>query len=236
MSAPPAWRRLPGPQPEVRRIGVYKSAGDQLLRSDMSEAQREQLTALLDDIYGGGWAGQHGGLGRHNSSSVLSGPDARRGGGPASKHRLCATPPSLECHQARLPAAPACAARGAAGGITLGRRRPWAPPGGRLCSRRPHAACRPAGFLDHVAAARGKTREEVAAFLDEGVFDMEVFRHRDFVDDLKWVPAALPAGGQACTACAPAVQPSWLVCVPGMRRERGGAGGRARAQQRRALH
>lgn len=48
------WR--PRPQPEVRRIGVYKSAGDQLLRTDMSEAQREQLTALLDDIYGGGWA------------------------------------------------------------------------------------------------------------------------------------------------------------------------------------
>ena len=42
-----------GVQPEVRRIGKYKSAGDQLLRADMSEAQREQLSALLDDIYGG---------------------------------------------------------------------------------------------------------------------------------------------------------------------------------------
>ncbi|KAL4448020.1 hypothetical protein ABPG75_005239 [Micractinium tetrahymenae] len=83
-----------GVEPEVRRIGVYKSAGDQLLRSDMSEAQREQLTALLDDIYG--------------------------------------------------------------------------------------------GFLEHVAAARGKSREEVAAFLDEGVFDMEAFRQRGFVDDLKY--------------------------------------------------
>lgn len=28
-------------------------AGDQLLRKDMSEAQREQLTALLDDFYDG---------------------------------------------------------------------------------------------------------------------------------------------------------------------------------------
>ena len=41
-----------GIEPEVRRIGNYKSAGDQLLREDMSEYQREQLSALLDDIYG----------------------------------------------------------------------------------------------------------------------------------------------------------------------------------------
>lgn len=34
----------------MRRIGAYKSAGDQLLREDMSDAQREQLTALLQDI------------------------------------------------------------------------------------------------------------------------------------------------------------------------------------------
>ena len=40
-----------GVDPEVRRIGNYKSAGDQLLRHDMSEYQREQLTALLEDIY-----------------------------------------------------------------------------------------------------------------------------------------------------------------------------------------
>lgn len=39
-------------EPEVRRIGKYKSAGDQLLRKDMSAEQREQLTAILDDIYG----------------------------------------------------------------------------------------------------------------------------------------------------------------------------------------
>ena len=37
----------------MKRIGKYKSAGDQLLRRDMSEAQREQLTALLEDIYHG---------------------------------------------------------------------------------------------------------------------------------------------------------------------------------------
>jgi len=41
-----------GVEPQVQRIGAYKSAGDQLLRRDMSEAQREQLTELLDDIYG----------------------------------------------------------------------------------------------------------------------------------------------------------------------------------------
>jgi len=40
-----------GIEPEVRRIGKFKSAGDQLLRLDMSEAQREQLSTLLDDIY-----------------------------------------------------------------------------------------------------------------------------------------------------------------------------------------
>ena len=40
-----------GIQPQVKRLGKYKSAGDQLARKDMSEAQKEQLTALLEDIY-----------------------------------------------------------------------------------------------------------------------------------------------------------------------------------------
>ncbi|GFH21945.1 uncharacterized protein HaLaN_19335, partial [Haematococcus lacustris] len=40
-----------GVEPQVQRIGAYKSAGDQLLRSSMSEAQREQLGALLEDTY-----------------------------------------------------------------------------------------------------------------------------------------------------------------------------------------
>jgi len=40
-----------GVEPQVERYGKYKSAGDQLLRRDMSEAQREASTALLDDIY-----------------------------------------------------------------------------------------------------------------------------------------------------------------------------------------
>ena len=39
--------------PNIKRIGKYKSAGDQLLRRDMSEPQREQLTAILDDLYEG---------------------------------------------------------------------------------------------------------------------------------------------------------------------------------------
>ena len=42
-----------GVDPNIKRIGKYKSAGDQLLRKDMSEAQREQLTAILDDLYEG---------------------------------------------------------------------------------------------------------------------------------------------------------------------------------------
>ena len=40
-----------GVDPQVKRIGKYKSAGDQLLRKDMSEPQAEQLGAILDDIY-----------------------------------------------------------------------------------------------------------------------------------------------------------------------------------------
>lgn len=42
-----------GVEPQVRRIGKYKSAGDQLLREDMSEPQKEQLSALLEDLYTG---------------------------------------------------------------------------------------------------------------------------------------------------------------------------------------
>lgn len=42
-----------GVTPELVRIGKYKSAGDQLLRTDMSDPQREQLKALLDTIYEG---------------------------------------------------------------------------------------------------------------------------------------------------------------------------------------
>ncbi|GMH37280.1 hypothetical protein BSKO_05153 [Bryopsis sp. KO-2023] len=42
-----------GVEPQVRRIGKYKSAGDQLLREDMSEPQKEQLSALLEDLYDG---------------------------------------------------------------------------------------------------------------------------------------------------------------------------------------
>lgn len=36
----------------MERIGKYKSAGDQLARKTMSEANCEMLTALLDNIYG----------------------------------------------------------------------------------------------------------------------------------------------------------------------------------------
>lgn len=40
-----------GVEPQVQRIGKYKSAGDQLQRTDMSEAQKEALEALLNDLY-----------------------------------------------------------------------------------------------------------------------------------------------------------------------------------------
>ncbi|KAJ0829349.1 putative peptidase S49, ClpP/crotonase-like domain superfamily [Helianthus annuus] len=41
-----------GVEPQVQRIGKYKSAGDQLLRKNISEENREVLTTLLDNIYG----------------------------------------------------------------------------------------------------------------------------------------------------------------------------------------
>lgn len=40
-----------GIEPQVERIGKYKSAGDQLARRTISEANCEMLTALLDNIY-----------------------------------------------------------------------------------------------------------------------------------------------------------------------------------------
>jgi protease IV len=39
-------------EPQIRRIGQYKSAGDQLLRTDMSSAQREATGAIVDDVWG----------------------------------------------------------------------------------------------------------------------------------------------------------------------------------------
>ncbi|MFS7939439.1 putative peptidase S49, ClpP/crotonase-like domain superfamily [Helianthus anomalus] len=41
-----------GVEPQVQRIGKYKSAGDQLFRKNISEENREVLTTLLDNIYG----------------------------------------------------------------------------------------------------------------------------------------------------------------------------------------
>ncbi|KAK6250132.1 hypothetical protein SCA6_004137 [Theobroma cacao] len=41
-----------GIEPQVQRIGKYKSAGDQLTRKTMSEENCEMLTSLLDNIYG----------------------------------------------------------------------------------------------------------------------------------------------------------------------------------------
>lgn len=40
-----------GVEPQIQRIGKYKSAGDQLTRKSMSEENCEMLTALLDNIY-----------------------------------------------------------------------------------------------------------------------------------------------------------------------------------------
>ncbi|KAM0019012.1 putative peptidase S49, ClpP/crotonase-like domain superfamily [Helianthus debilis subsp. tardiflorus] len=41
-----------GVEPQVQRIGKYKSAGDQLTRKNISEENREVLNTLLDNIYG----------------------------------------------------------------------------------------------------------------------------------------------------------------------------------------
>jgi protease-4 len=40
-----------GIEPQIKRIGVYKSAGDQLGRKTMSDAQREVLTSLLSQTF-----------------------------------------------------------------------------------------------------------------------------------------------------------------------------------------
>ncbi|GER32893.1 protease [Striga asiatica] len=40
-----------GIEPQIERIGKYKSAGDQLTRKNISEENREMLTALLDNVY-----------------------------------------------------------------------------------------------------------------------------------------------------------------------------------------
>lgn len=41
-----------GVEPQVERIGKYKSFGDQISRKDISEENREVLTTLVDNIYG----------------------------------------------------------------------------------------------------------------------------------------------------------------------------------------
>ncbi|KAJ4763900.1 hypothetical protein LUZ62_074275 [Rhynchospora pubera] len=41
-----------GVEPEIQRIGNYKSAGDQLARKTMSKEVKEMLTVILDNIYG----------------------------------------------------------------------------------------------------------------------------------------------------------------------------------------
>lgn len=41
-----------GVEPQIQRIGKYKSAGDQLSRKSMSKEVGEMLTSLLDNIYG----------------------------------------------------------------------------------------------------------------------------------------------------------------------------------------
>lgn len=40
-----------GIEPQVEKIGKYKSAGEQLTCRTMSDDNREMLTALLDNIY-----------------------------------------------------------------------------------------------------------------------------------------------------------------------------------------
>ncbi|KAJ7559074.1 hypothetical protein O6H91_04G068800 [Diphasiastrum complanatum] len=40
-----------GVEPQIQRIGKYKSFGDTISRKDMSEANREMLTSILDDVF-----------------------------------------------------------------------------------------------------------------------------------------------------------------------------------------
>ena len=41
-----------GVEPQVQRIGKYKSAGDSLNRTDIAEAQREVISSLLSETSG----------------------------------------------------------------------------------------------------------------------------------------------------------------------------------------
>ena len=41
-----------GLEPEVQRIGKYKSYGDRITQKTTSEEKREMLTLLLDNMYG----------------------------------------------------------------------------------------------------------------------------------------------------------------------------------------
>ena len=40
-----------GIYPDIYQIGKYKSAGDMFTRKDMSDAHREFMNSLLDDLY-----------------------------------------------------------------------------------------------------------------------------------------------------------------------------------------
>jgi protease-4 len=122
-----------GVQPEVRRIGKYKSAGDQLLRADMSEAQREQLSALLDDIYGVFVRDVAASRGR-TTQEVRRGWRWQGAGAGMLSHAAAPAPRSRPTPR-RLPPSP--------------------------------AAC-----------------VQVEDLLDEGVFDMELYKQRGFVTDL----------------------------------------------------
>jgi protease-4 len=53
-----------GIEPQIKRIGKYKSAGDQLARRDMSDAQREVLQSLLSQIFDEWKAGVAAGRGK----------------------------------------------------------------------------------------------------------------------------------------------------------------------------
>ena len=40
-----------GVYPDIFQIGKYKSAGDMFTRKEMSDAHREAINSLLDDLY-----------------------------------------------------------------------------------------------------------------------------------------------------------------------------------------
>ena len=153
---------------QIQRIGKYKSAGDQLLRKEMSEPQREQLTALLDDIYDEflSSVGEVRASHAHGSAALCRCESCRNNTGEHLHYR--------QYRQYR-----AAAKRAGSGDV------------GKLVHVGHSCAVASTVVLadcnvDSELQARGKTKEEVAEMLDAGYYDMEKLAAGGWLTALKY--------------------------------------------------